>query len=93
MKREILNQADIEYEFREDYLQLAEKCEDFAVALLDQCNDLEEISLFMTMPGVKGVAGVEVLGGTAQQKKLSVLNFAIKNSNKKVQLQFISYLY
>jgi len=85
LKRDILNHADIEYEFREDYLKLAEKCEDFAVALLDQCCDLQEISLFMTMPGMKEISGVEVIGGSTQQKKLSVLNFAIKYSNKKVE--------
>ncbi|KAK3735711.1 hypothetical protein QZH41_010145 [Actinostola sp. cb2023] len=61
IKREILNHAEIEYEFREDYLQLAEKCEDFAVALLDQCRNLEEISIVMTLPGIKEVPGVEFI--------------------------------
>lgn len=84
LKKEILNHADIEFEFREDYLKLADKCEDFAVALLDQCCDLEEISLFMTMPAIRDVSGVEVLGGSTRQKTLSVLNFAIKYRNKKV---------
>lgn len=84
LKREILIHADIEFEFREDYLKLAEKCEEFAVALLDQCCDLEEISLFMTMSAIEDIFGVEIIGGSTQQKTLSVLNFAIKHRNKKV---------
>jgi len=45
----------------------------------------EQRSLFMTMPGMKEISGVEVIGGSTQQKKLSVLNFALKYSNKKVE--------
>ena len=84
LKKKLMEHAEMEYEFREDYLQLAKECEDFAVSLLDQCRDLQEISVVMAMPGMKGVTGVEVRGGSIRQKKLSVLNFAIKYRNKKV---------
>jgi hypothetical protein len=84
LKRDLMEHADMEYEFREEYLKLAKECENFAISLLDQCRDLQEISVAMAMPGMKGITGVEVRGGSSRQKKLSVLNFAIRYRNTKV---------
>lgn len=50
LKKDILKHGKDEYEFHEDYKVLAEKCEDFAVALLDQCRNLYEITIIMNLP-------------------------------------------
>lgn len=84
LKKELMEHAEMEYEFREEYIQLSQVCEDFATSLLDQCRDLQEISVAMALPGMKGVTGVEVRSDSSRHKNLSVLNFAIKYRNTKV---------
>lgn len=58
LKREILKHAEVEYEFREDYQALAQESEDFAVALLDQCRNLYEITIIMNLPELHGRLGM-----------------------------------
>ena len=83
LNRKLENLVDTEYEFKADYKQLSNNCEEFAVALLAKCRTMEEISCVMEVPGIDQVQHVEVRGGPEAQK-LSVLNFAIANGNEKV---------
>lgn len=83
LNRKLESLVDTEYEFKADYKQLSDNCEEFAVALLTECRTMEEISCVMEVPGIDQVQHVEVRGGPEAQK-LSVLNFAIANGNEKV---------
>ena len=84
LNRKLESLVDTEYEFKADYKQLSDNCEEFAVALLTECRTMEEISCVMEVPGIDQVQHVEVRGGPEAQK-LSVLNFAIANGNEKVR--------
>ena len=77
-----------EYEFKKDYSNLSTRCEEYAVALLNLCRNMTEIGCVMTMPSIKGLAHVQVRTANKAAKKLSVLNFAIKNKNERVSLFF-----
>ena len=77
-----------EYEFKKDYSNLSTRCEEYAVALLNLCRNMTEIGCVMTMPSIKGLAHVRVRTANEAAKKLSVLNFAIKNKNERVSLLF-----
>lgn len=77
--------AQKEYEFEKDYHLLSRRCEEYAVALLNLCRNMSEIECVMTMPVVKGMHHVLVKTSNKDAKKLSVLNFAIKNKNEKVR--------
>ncbi|XP_022789137.1 short transient receptor potential channel 3-like isoform X1 [Stylophora pistillata] len=98
LNRKLESLVDTEYEFKADYKQLSDNCEEFAVALLTKCRTMEEISCVMEVPGIDQVQHVEVRGGPEAQK-LSVLNFAIANGNEKFvahpysQLMLNSVLY
>jgi len=43
--KELYDWSKYEPEFRQDYLDLAQKCSDYAVALLGHCRRREEVSL------------------------------------------------
>ena len=73
-----------EYEFKTDYMHLSRRCEDFVVSLLNLCHTMNEVECVMTMPLVKGMKHVLVRTRNKDAKKLSVLNFAIKNQNDRV---------
>lgn len=73
-----------EYEFMKDYSNLSTRCEEYAVALLNLCRNMKEIGCVMSMPFIKGLAHVQVRTANKAAKKLSVLNFAIKNKNERV---------
>ncbi|XP_032221589.1 short transient receptor potential channel 3 [Nematostella vectensis] len=75
LNKELVELADIEYEFRSDYLQLSQQCEEFAVALLDQCRDMSEIEQMMSVPDMDGAL---TKNGS---KSLGVLDYAINNKN------------
>lgn len=75
-----------EYEFKKDYSNLSTRCEEYAVALLNLCRNMKEIGCVMTMPFIKGLAHVQVRTANKAAKKLSVLNFAIKNKNERVSV-------
>ncbi|PFX26520.1 Short transient receptor potential channel 6 [Stylophora pistillata] len=72
-----------EYEFKKDYSNLSTRCEEYAVALLNLCRNMTEIACVMTMPSIEGMAHVRVRTANEAAKKLSVLNFAIKNKNER----------
>lgn len=75
-----------EYEFKKDYTNLSTRCEEYAVALLNLCRNMTEIGCIMSMPFIKGLAHVQVRTANKAAKKLSVLNFAIKNKNEIVSI-------
>ena len=75
-----------EYEFKKDYSNLSTRCEEYAVALLNLCRNMTEIGCVMSMPFIKGLAHVRVRTTNKAAKKLSVLNFAIKNKNERVSV-------
>ena len=88
LNRKLEELAEVEYEFRNEYLELSNQCEEFAVALLNECRDMEEIESLMTVPGLKSLDYIEVTADSEDAKKLSMLNFAIKNKNEKVCLHY-----
>ena len=75
-----------EYEFKRDYTNLSIRCEGYAVALLNLCRNMAEIGCVMSMPFIKGMPHVQVRTANKAAKKLSVLNFAIKNKNERVSV-------
>jgi hypothetical protein len=85
LNKKLQELANTEYEFRDEYLKLSEQCENFAVSLLDQCRNMTEIQELMSIPGVKEMKYIKVRGYHSQAKALSILNFAIKNNNRKVR--------
>lgn len=85
LNRKLENLVETEYEFKNDYQRLSNRCEEFAVSLLTKCGSMEEIGCVMSVPGIEKLDHVEVRGGK-QARKLSVLNFAIANKNEKVRL-------
>ena len=82
LKRKLKELARSEDEFRDDYRALSAQCENFAVQLLDECRNLEEIAAVMDMPELENMTEDAHLKG--KQQRLRVLNFAIKNQNNKV---------
>lgn len=85
LNKQLLSLSRTEYELKREYLALAEQCEDFAVALLDECRDMSEVEQLMSVPMLEEMQYVKILGRDDISKKLSVLNFAIKNDNRKVR--------
>ncbi|KAK3700087.1 hypothetical protein QZH41_015042 [Actinostola sp. cb2023] len=86
--------ADTEYEFKKEYRQLSNQCEEYVVDLLNLCQNMDEIACVMSMPDIQG----DKVGG-GETTDLSVLNFAIKNKNERFvahpysQLMLNSVLY
>ena len=82
LKRELEILADEDYEYGYEFKELSRECEEFAVSLLSKCRNLEESASVMDLPGIqtKGVAVKNIKG-----QYLNVINFAIKNRNKKVR--------
>lgn len=71
--------AVAEYEFKKEYRALSNQCEEYAVQLLNLCQNMKEIACVMSMTDGREQRWVEE--GAAD---LSVLNFAIKNKNERV---------
>ena len=81
-KRELKELARNEGEFRDDYIALSAQSENFAVRLLDECRNLEEIAAVMDMPELQKTKGdVDIEG---KEQRLRILSFAIKYRNRKV---------
>ena len=83
LKRKLKALARTEDEFREDYFALSAQCENFAIKLLDECRNLEEIAAVMDMPELEKMN--EDVHLKAKEKRLRVLNLAIKYRNRKVR--------
>ena len=85
LNRELEELAESEYEFGRNYKELSNRCERYAVSLLDMCRSMEEIKLLMHVPGLQKIDRVAVRGTSSHKQKLSVLNFAIANKTEKVR--------
>ena len=82
LKKKLKELAVSEDEFRDDYRALSAQCENFAIQLLDECRNLEEIAAVMDIPELEKVEEDVHLRG--KEKRLRVLNLAIKHHNVKV---------
>ena len=81
-KRKLKELARNEGEFRDDYIALSAQSEDFAVRLLNECRNLEEIAAVMDMPELhKTKDDVDI---EEKEQRLRILSFAIKYRNRKV---------
>ena len=82
LKKKLKELAVSEDEFRDDYRALSAQCENFAIQLLDECRNLEEIAAVMDMPELEKME--EDVHLREKEKRLRVLNLAIKHRNDKV---------
>lgn len=82
LKKKLKELAVSEDEFRDDYRALSAQCENFAIQLLDECRNLEEIAAVMDMPELEKVE--EDVHLKEKEQRLRVLNLAIKHHNVKV---------
>ena len=82
LKKKLKELAITEDEFCDDYRALSAQCENFAVQLLDECRNLEEIASVMDMPELEKMEKDVHL--REKEKRLRVLNLAIKHHNVKV---------
>ena len=82
LKKKLKELAASEDEFRDDYRVLSAQCENFAIQLLDECRNLEEIAAVMDMPELEKTE--EDVHLKEKEKRLRVLNLAIKHHNVKV---------
>ena len=82
LKKELLDTAEQEYEFRNEYFKLSDGCEEFAVALLNECRTMKEIRCVMDMKNEE-----ETLPNLGKNF-LNMLEFAINTQTKKVSLRF-----
>ena len=81
-KRKLKELARNEGEFRDDYIALSAQSENFAVRLLNECRNLEEIAAVMDMPELhKTKDDVDI---EEKEQRLRILSFAIKYRNRKV---------
>lgn len=87
LKRKLKKLSFSEGEFRDDYRALSAQCENFAIRLLDECRNLEEIAAVMDMPELDKMEEDLYLRNKEQQ--LRVLNLAIKYQN----IKFIAHPY
>ena len=90
LKRKLKALARSEGEFREDYYALSTQCENFAIRLLDECRNLEEITAVMDVPELEDAK--EDVHLKQKGQRLRVLNLAIKYRNRKVRRVEYSFL-
>ena len=86
LNKELRATAEQEYEFKNEYLKLSDGCEEFALALLNECRTMEEIRCFMhtknegeTLPNL-------------EKNSLNMLEFAINTKNKQVCLNMFLFI-
>lgn len=78
-KRKLKKLARNEGEFRDEYISLSAQSENFAVRLLDECRNLEEIATVMEMPKLQ-----KTKEDVDFEERLRILSLAIKYRNRKV---------
>ena len=83
--------AIVDHEFKKDYKELSEGCEEFAVSLLEQCRTSDEIKILTDIRSdtSHGLCGNEkqefqLRAHTEEAKELIFLNMALRNCNDKV---------
>ena len=84
LNKELGDMAEQEYEFKEEYLKLSDECKEFAVALLNECRSMEEITCVMEVEG----GGHQIIHPGKQRKCLKLLEFAIATRNEKVPFSY-----
>ena len=82
LKKKLKDLSRREGEFRDDYIALSEQSENFAIQLLNECRNLEEIAAVMDMPELEKTKEHVYL--KEHEQRLGVLNLAIKYRNRKV---------
>ena len=82
LKKKLKDLSSNEREFRDDYMELSAQTEDFAIRLLEECRNLEEIAAVMDMPELDKMK--EDVHLTDNEQRIRVLNHAIKYRNRKV---------
>ena len=82
LKKKLKELAVSEDEFCDDYRALSAQCENFAIQLLDECRNLEEIAAVMDIPELEKME--EDVHFSEKERRLRVLNLAIKHHNAKV---------
>ena len=82
LKKKLKELAASEDEFCDEYRALAAQCEHFSIQLLDECRNLEEIAAVMDIPELEKI-GKDV-HFREKEKRLRVLNLAIKHHSVKV---------
>ena len=85
------SKAIVDHEFKNDYKELSEGCEEFAVSLLEQCRTSGEIKILTdirpdTSHGLcrNERQDFEFRADTEEAKELLFLNMALRNNNDKV---------
>ncbi|XP_068733240.1 short transient receptor potential channel 4-like [Montipora capricornis] len=87
LKKKLKDLSKKEGEFRDDYIELSDQSENFAIGLLDECRNLEEIAAVMDMPELAMMKKEVCLQD--EEQGIQVLSLAIKYRNRK----FIAHPY
>lgn len=87
--------AIADHEFKKDYEELSEGCEEFAVGLLEQCRTSDEIKILtdIRLDTSHGLCrnekqDFEFCAHTEEAKELIFLNMALRNNNDKVCIMY-----
>ena len=82
LKKKLKDLSSNEREFRDDYMELSAQSENFAIRLLEECRNLEEIAAVMDMPELDKMK--EDVDLKDNEQRIGILNHAIKYRNRKV---------
>ena len=96
MHKTLDRKAIVDHEFKKDYKELSEGCEEFAVSLLEQCRTIDEIKILTDIrPDTAGHGlcknerqDFEFHAHTKEAKELLFLNRALRNNNDKVCIMY-----
>ena len=78
LSKQLRDMAEQEYEFKKEYLQLCDGCEEFIVSLLNECYTMEEIRCVLeTKSETKMLSKLEI-------DSLNMLELAVFTKNKEV---------
>lgn len=78
LNKELCTLAKEEYEFKKEYIELADGCKEFAVTLLNVCRSTKEIRCVMEMRNEEGITS------NIEKELLNILQFAIAPRNERV---------
>ena len=92
MHKTLDRKAIVDHEFKRDYKELSEGCEEFAVSLLEQCRTIHEIKILTDIRRDTVEHELceterqefEFHSDTEEAKELAFLNMALRNKNDKV---------
>ena len=78
LSKQLRDMAEQEYEFRNEYLQLCDGCQEFTVSLLNECCTMEEIRCVLETKSERKMLS------KLEADSLNMLEFAVFTKNKKV---------